>query len=71
MNNCLVRAWQFFHQFRLVIWHKPKKKYILSDALSRLTSANTNLTSQDLAYPKLDFLFIYNTTLVAINMNLG
>ena len=71
MNVCLVCASQFLRQFPLVIWHKPGKKYILPNVLSRLTSANTNLPFQDLAYSKLDALFIYNATLIAMNEDLA
>ena len=45
MNVCLIRALQFLWQFRLFVWHKLKKKHILTDALSRLASANINLYS--------------------------
>ena len=71
MNVCLVRASQFLQQFRLIVWHKPEKEHILLDALSRLASAITNLPSQDPAYSKLDALFAYNTTLVAMNKDLA
>ena len=71
MNVCLVRASQFLRQFRLVVRHKPGKKHILLDALSRLASANTNLPSQDPAYSELDAFFVYNATLVAMNEDLA
>lgn len=64
MNLQLVRASQFFQQFRLNIWYKPGKKYIISDVLNHL--ASTNLGYADPFYFELDTLFTYNTTLVKI-----
>lgn len=71
MNVRLVRASQFLRQFRLIVRYKPEKEHILPDALSRLASANTNLPSQDPSYSKLDALFAYNITLVAMNEDLA
>ena len=71
MNVYLVCASQFLRQFRLVVRYKPGKKHILSDALSRLASANANPPSQDQAYSELDALFVYNATLVAMNEDLA
>ena len=68
MNVRLVRASQFFRQFRLVVRHKPGKEHIIPDALSRLASANN--TFQDDEYSELDSLFAYHTTLVEINPDL-
>lgn len=70
INVCLVQALQFFRQFRLVVCHKPKKKHIILDTLSYLTSANTNLFLEDSNYLELDILFSYNTTLIKIYLNL-
>lgn len=71
MNVCSIRVSQFLRQFHLVVWHKPGKKHILPDALSRLASANTNLPSQDLVYFELDAFFTYNAMLVAMNEDLA
>ena len=71
INVRLVRTSQFLRQFRLIVRHKPGKKHILPDALSRLASANTNLPSQDITYSELDALFAYNATLVAMNEDLA
>lgn len=68
MNVCLVRASQFFQQFRLVVLHKPGKKHIIPDALSRL--ASTNRAGHNKVYSELDALFTYHTTLVVISPNL-
>lgn len=68
INIHLVRASQFLHQFHLVVRHKPGKEHIISNALSRLASAND--TFQDDEYSELDFLFAYHTTLVEINPDL-
>lgn len=70
MNVRLVRASQFFCQFRLVVRHKPGKEHIVPDALSRLASANINSPSSDPDYKELDALFTYNTTLIKINPEL-
>lgn len=45
--------------------HKSHKKYIISDTLSHLASANT--PHLDPYYLELDVLFTYNTTLVKID----
>lgn len=68
MNVCLVRAFQFFQQFCLVVHHKPEKKLIILDAVSRL--ANVNHAGHNNHSPKLDVLFIYHTTLVEISPKL-
>ena len=64
LNLRLVRASQFLQQFRLDVRHKPEKKNIVPDALSRL--ANANSSSTDARHSELDALFLYNTTLVEI-----
>ena len=68
INVCLVRAFQFLRQFRLVVRHKPGKEHIIPDLLSRLASANN--TFQDDEYLELDSLFAYHITLVEINPDL-
>lgn len=65
LNLRLVRALQFLQQFKLDVRHKPGKEHIVSDALSRLASANS--PSTDTRYSELDALFLYNTTLVKIH----
>ena len=40
INVKLIKAFQFFRQFNLKIKHKFKKKYIISNTLSRLTNVN-------------------------------
>lgn len=64
-NPRRVRVSQFLRQFKLNVRHKPGKKHIISDALSRLASANT--CQSDSQYSELDALFIYNPTLVEIH----
>lgn len=64
MNIHLVKAFQFFHQFYLVVRHKPSKEQIIPDALSRLTS--TNDSGHAPFYLKLDASFVYYITLVKI-----
>lgn len=68
MNVRLVKAFQFLrHFFKLEIRYKPDKEHIVSDALSRLTSANTNLLFLYLEYSEPDALFMNTTTLVNIH----
>lgn len=64
LNLRLVRASQFFQQFKLSVWHKPRKEYIIPDELSRLASTTNSPTNP--CYSELDALFVYNTTLVEI-----
>lgn len=66
----LVRASQFFCQFCFLVCHKPGKEYIVSDAFSKLVSANINYSLSDPNYEELNALFIYNTTLIKINPEL-
>ncbi len=71
MNVLLVRVSQFLRQFsKLEIRHKPDKEHIVSDTLSCLASANTNLPFLDPEYFELDALFTYTTTLVDIHPDL-
>lgn len=68
LNLRLVRASKFLQQFKLDVRHKPKKEHIIPDALSRLASANNQLT--DIRHSKLDALFVYNTILIEIHLML-
>ena len=68
INVQLVRTSQFLRQFYLIVRHKPGKKHIIPDALSRLASANKS--GHDIGYAKLDALFVYHMTLVRINPDL-
>lgn len=68
MNIRLVRVFQFLCQFRLFVRHKPEKKYIIPDTLSRLASVND--ASHNTSYLELDALFIYHITLIEINPDL-
>lgn len=68
LNLRLVRASQFLQQFRLDVRHKPRKEYIIPNALSRL--ANATPTPTDPYYSELDALYIYNTTLIKIHPHL-
>ncbi len=71
INVRLVKASQYLHTFsKLEICHKPSKEHIVPDALSRLASANTNLSSLDPKYSEPDALFTYITTLVDIQPDL-
>lgn len=67
LNLRLVRASQFLQQFQLDVRHKPGKKHIIPDALSRLASASRY---PDPEHSELDALFIYNTTLVEMYLAL-
>ena len=69
INIRFVRVSQFLHQFRLVMRHKPGKEYIIPNVLSKLASAND--TFQDDVYSEFDSFFVYHTTLVKINPDLG
>ena len=68
INVRLIRASQFLRQFHLIVRHKPEKEHIITDALSRLASANSS--GHDAEYAEHDALFIYHTTLVWINPDL-
>ena len=65
LNLRLVRASQFLQQFKLDVRYKPSKEHIVSDALSRLASANAQ--HPDSQQSELDALFTYNTTLLEIH----
>ena len=65
LNLRLVQASQFLQQFKLDVWHKPGKKHIISDALSRLASANTR--NPDPLHSELDALFTYNITFIEMH----
>lgn len=69
INVCLVRVSQFLQQFRLMMRYKPRKKNIIPNMLSRLTSGNR--AGHDNLYSELDVLFTYHTTLVGISPNLA
>ena len=64
VNLRLVQASQFPQQFKLNIYNKSDKEYIILDTLSRLASGNT--WHPNLQHSELDALFTYNTTLVKI-----
>ena len=68
MNVRLIRASQFLRKFHLIVRHKPGKKHIIPDALSRL--ASTNSSGHDAEYAELEALFVYHTTLMRINPDL-
>ena len=55
LNVRLIRASQFFRQFRLNVKYKSDKKYIISDALSRLINIIKLLLFED--YLKFDVLY--------------
>lgn len=65
MNIRFFRASQFFLGFYFTVWHKLEKEYVVTDALSRLASANTNLLS-NLDHSELDVLFAYTTILIQL-----
>lgn len=66
INIHLIRAFLFFRQFYLVVWHKFGKKHIILDALGRLAGIN-NIGYNSL-YLELNALFMYHTTLIIINL---
>lgn len=68
LNLRLVRASQFFQQFKLDVHHKPGKEHIIPNALSRFTSAN--ICPANPFYSELDAFFVYNTTLIEIHPTL-
>lgn len=65
INIHLVKAFQFLYQFCLMVWHKFKKKYIISSALNGLVY--TNNVDYNSLYSKLDALFVYYMTFVKVN----
>lgn len=68
LNLRLVRASQFFQQFKLNVRHKPGKEHIVPDALSRLASTNTAHANPH--HSELNALFAYSTTLVKLHPTL-
>lgn len=70
MNIFLIQASQFSRSFCLTICHEFDKKYMVADTLSRLASADFNLSTLDPSYSKLNILFTYFTTLIEINLSL-
>ena len=62
MNIRLIKASQFLNQFNLNIRYKSRKNHIVSNALSRLASANIELLSKE--HFELNVLYTYNTTLI-------
>lgn len=65
LNLRLVRASQYIQQFDLDVRHKPGKRNVIPDALSRL--ASTNDQPQPPGHAELDVLYAYTTTLVEMN----
>ncbi len=63
VNVMLIRASEFLCGFYLLVQQKSRKKQVLSDALSRLASANANFP-QDLHHSEIDLLFAHIATLV-------
>lgn len=68
LNLRLVWASQFLQQFKLNVRHKPKKEHIISNTLSRLTSAGA--AHGDPHYSELNVLYVYNITFIEIYPNL-
>lgn len=64
LNLRLVKASQFFQQFKLDVRHKSEKENIITNTLSRLVNINVGLTNP--GYLELDALFTYNATFVKI-----
>lgn len=65
MKVRLVHDSEFFRGFWLNERHKPEKKHIFSDPLSRNASTNSKLPIRP-EYVKLDLLFAYSATLVEL-----
>lgn len=68
LNLRLVRASHFLQYFELDVRYKLGKKHIIPDALSRLASSNIGTAHP--FYLELDTLYVYNTTLIKIHLNL-
>ena len=71
LNLRLIRASQYLQQFDLEVRHKPGKRNVIPDALSRLASTNVSL-SQRKDHAELDALHVtnayaYTTTLVEMS----
>ncbi len=69
MNILLIMAFQFLYGFCLLVQHKPEKKRVVPDVLSRLANANANL-SLNPNHSELDVLFAYVATLVQFSLSL-
>ena len=65
LNLRLVRAFQYIQRFELDVRHKPEKRNVIPDALSRLASINNQ--SEPSGHVELDMLYVYTATLVEIN----
>ena len=65
LNLRLIRVSNYIQRFNLDIRHKSRKQHIVSDALSRLVSVNTNSAKNFMNEKKLDALI--TTTLVKMN----
>lgn len=68
INISFIWAFQFLQQLCFVIRHKPGKKHIIPDALSKL--ASTNYAEHNKLYSEPDVLFTYYVTLVKISLDL-
>ena len=68
LNLRLVRASQFLQQFKLNVYYKLDKEYIILNALSRLT--NANIGHADSHYSELNALFTYSTMLAKLHLAL-
>lgn len=68
INFCVVKTFQFFHQFCLIVQQKPEKEYIIPNTFSRLASVNN--PGHNALYSELDMLFVYYTILIKINFDL-
>ena len=67
MNVWLIKVSQLLCGFCLSVCHKPRKKHLVSDALSRLASVNANLP-QDPNHLEYNVLFAYTATLVQMSL---
>ena len=65
LNLRLIRASQYLQRFDLDVRHKPGKKNVVPDALSRL--ASTNQYAMPPGHAELDALYAYTTTLVEMD----
>ena len=67
LNFRFVRTSKFFNRFNFDIRHKPNKKHVIFDALSRLISVNfeTHFKFDD----KLNVLYVYHVTATVINLS--
>ena len=65
LNLRLVRASQYIQRFELDVRHKPGKRNVIPDALSRL--ASTNDQPEPPGHAELDVLYAYTATLVEMD----